>query len=122
MYSAPSSNPGISAPMKRSPADRLSRSAISTSMIDGGIRMPSVPTAPTVPAARPRSYFSLSIGGSASTASSVTEAATTPVDAASSTPMMQTTIAMPPRMRPKSFTKFCIICSAMPDLSSITPM
>jgi hypothetical protein len=40
------------APMKRSPTGVLTWSAISTSMIDGGIRMPSVPEAATTPEAR----------------------------------------------------------------------
>jgi hypothetical protein len=52
MYSTPSSrHPGISAPMNRSPTDTDTWSAISTSMMDGGIRMPSVPEAATTPEA-----------------------------------------------------------------------
>jgi hypothetical protein len=49
MYIKPSSTPGTSAPMNRSPTDVDTWSAISTSMIDGGIRMPSVPEAATTP-------------------------------------------------------------------------
>ena len=49
MYSRPSNTPGISAPMNRSPTDIDTWSAISTSMMDGGIRMPNVPEAATTP-------------------------------------------------------------------------
>ena len=51
-YIAPSIRPGKKAPKNRSPtlaSGRARRSAISTSMIDGGIRMPSVPVAQLVP-------------------------------------------------------------------------
>ncbi len=51
MYSRPSATPGTSAPMKRSPTEVDTWSAISTSMIDGGIRMPKVPKVPKVPEA-----------------------------------------------------------------------
>jgi hypothetical protein len=51
MYSRPRPTPGISAPMNRSPTETDTWSAISTSMIDGGMRMPSVPEAATTPEA-----------------------------------------------------------------------
>ena len=51
MYSPPSSTPGNSAPRNKSPTLIAIRSAITTSMMLGGIRMPSVPTAQTVPEA-----------------------------------------------------------------------
>ena len=51
MYSTPNSRPGTSAPMNRSPTDTETWSAMSTSMMDGGMRMPSVPEAATSPLA-----------------------------------------------------------------------
>ena len=51
MYKPPNRSPGNTAPKNKSPTDIAMRSAISTSMMLGGIRMPSVPTAHTVPAA-----------------------------------------------------------------------
>ena len=50
-YSPDSTRPGITAPRNRLPTDTAIRLAISTSMIDGGIRMPSVADAASVPVA-----------------------------------------------------------------------
>ncbi len=47
----PSRTPGTSAPMNNSPTDSESWSAIRMSMIDGGIRMPSVPADAITPEA-----------------------------------------------------------------------
>ena len=99
-----------------------SLSAISTSMMLGGIRMPSVPTAHTVPTPSVLAYWFFSMTGRPSRASSTTEAPMMPVDAASSTPIRVTVTARPPRMRPNNWTKFSISRSAMPDRSSISPM
>ncbi len=56
------------------------------------------------------------------TASRTTDAPTMPVDAASSTPMITTVSANPPRSRPKTRTKLVISTSATPERSSIWPM
>ncbi len=45
-----------------------------------------------------------------------------PVDAASNMPMMVTVTANPPRTRPNNWVNLAIICSAMPERSSIRPM
>ncbi len=51
MYIRPIITPGITAPMNRSPTDSDSWSAMMTSMMLGGIRMPSVPAPATTPEA-----------------------------------------------------------------------
>ena len=50
-YMPESSSPGITAAANSAPADMASISAITTSMMAGGIRMPSVPADATVPRA-----------------------------------------------------------------------
>ena len=52
----------------------------------------------------------------------ITEAATTPVVAASSAPTKITAKARPPRTGPKSWPMVSSRSSAMPDRSSISPM
>ena len=92
------------------------------SMIEGGIRMPSVPEAATTPAARRLSYPASSMIGREMVASSTTEAPTMPVEAASRMPISTTAMASPPLTRPRVSANDRISFSASPDWSSISPM
>ena len=96
MYISASIIPGISAPMNSLPteaSDVPSRSAIKTSMMLGGIRMPSVPTEQAVPTAKLLFYLACSIGPIESMPSRATEAPTIPVEAASRMPTSTTVTA-----------------------------
>ena len=125
MYITASIMPGISAPMNSLPTEASEvpkRSAISTSMMLGGIRMPKVPTEQAVPTARLLLYLACSIGPTESMPSNATEAPTMPVEAASSMPTSTTVTAYPPRNGPSTRTRLCISRSAMPERSSMMPM
>ena len=71
------------------------------SMIDGGIRMPSVPPAAITPADRRWSYPALSIAGKASRPISVTTAPTMPVAVANSAQVTSAAIAIAPGTKRK---------------------
>ena len=91
-------------------------------MMEGGIRIPSVPAEQIVPAANRMEYFCLSITGKAIRPSITTEAPTIPVLAAMTMPTMVTDKANPPgrcpNMRSSDNNRFL----AMLDFSSISPM
>ena len=65
-------------------------------MIDGGIRMPSVPPAQMTPVAKRTSYLAFSIAGSASRPISVTTAPTMPVAVANSVQVTSAATASEP--------------------------
>ena len=67
-------------------------------MIEGGIRMPSVPPAQMIPLAKDGSYRALSIAGSASRPISVTTAPTIPVAVAKSAQVMSAATPIEPGM------------------------
>ena len=92
-------SPGIVAAANSAPTDVFSISPMTTSMIDGGIRMPSVPAEAMVPIASACRSPAASIGGSAISESSTTEAPTTPIGAARMVPMTMTATARPPGTR-----------------------
>ncbi len=114
--------PGKTAAMNRSPTDRAIWSAIITSMMDGGMRMPSVPEADTTPAARDGLYFCSIMDGNDKTPSNTTDAPMMPDDAARMMPIMVTVMAKPPRTVPNRRCIADIRRSATPDSSSIKPM
>ncbi len=86
MYSPVSTRPGTNAPLYMSPTERPSWSASTISTSDGGMICASVPEAAITPEASRLSYLYLSISGSEISPIEITEAATTPVVAASSAP------------------------------------
>ena len=114
--------PGKTAPRKRSPTLMDILSAMSTSIMLGGISMPSVPTAQTVPVARRVSYPFSNIGGRPKRARRTTEAPIIPVVAANNKPIIVTAIANPPFTRPKSLEKPIINWFAIPERSRSRPI
>ena len=122
MYRMPRIIPGNRAPINRSPTDKLSWSAIITSMILGGIRIPRVPEAQTVPTAKGLAYPCLSMAGRDKSPRSTTDAPIIPVAAASRMPMRVTLMASPPLTLPNRSCMANIIFSAIPERSSISPM
>ena len=108
--------------MNKSPTERFSWSAMMTSIMLGGMRIPRVPEAATVPRASDLSYPCRSMMGRERTPRSTTDAPMMPVEAARMMPITATEIARPPRTLPNIFCMASIIFSAMPERSSIRPM
>ncbi len=82
--------------MNRSPTDASGtarRSAIRTSIMEGGIRIPRVPVAHAVPTAKPLSYLFSIITGRDNMPRSTTDAPMIPVVAANRTPITMTVTA-----------------------------
>ncbi|MNL70532.1 hypothetical protein D3C87_1955490 [compost metagenome] len=86
MYRPVSTRPGTNAPLYMSPTERPSWSASTISTSDGGMICASVPDAAITPEASRLSYLYFSISGSEISPIEITDAATTPVVAASSAP------------------------------------
>ena len=78
------------------PTDIANKSAIITSIIDGGIKIPKVPDAAIVPVARDLSYFLSNITGNANSVIITTDAPIIPVVAAIIVPIIVTDKAKPP--------------------------
>ena len=93
-----------------------------TSMMLGGIRMPSVPEAAIVPVASSVLYLRSIITGSAIRLIITTEAPMIPVVAARMVPMTVTASASPPGVRRNSTWRQCRRSAATPARSSIVPM
>ncbi len=95
---------------------------MTTSMIDGGMRMPNVPAEAMTPMDNRLSYPAASMGGSEIRDSRITEAPTTPIGAARMVPMIMTATARPPGVR-RSITWVASSMSlATPLRSSSAPM
>ncbi len=88
----------------------------------GGIRMPNVPLAQTVPLARALLYPRFIIDGRAISASIVTEAAITPTAAARMVPTTTVVIASPPLCPPNQSYAASYIRAAIPERSNMQPM
>ena len=114
--------PGNNAPKNKSPTLIAIRSAITTNIMLGGIRMPRVPTAQTVPDARRLSYPFSSMTGSPSKPKSTTDAPIIPVDAASKTPIIVTVIARPPLTGPNKRANPVSSPRAIPERSNKIPI
>ena len=93
-----------------------------TSIMLGGIRIPSVPAPQTVPVASALEYPCLSMAGMDSNPSSTTDAPMMPVEAANTMPITVTATASPPRTGPNRACMRDIMFSAIPERSSIRPM
>ena len=88
---------------------------IKTSMMLGGMRMPSVPPETITPAVRDLLYFASSIGPTNSRPIETTDAPTMPVVAAKRMAMSVAAIAMPPRWRPRATERLSNRRPATPD-------
>ena len=93
-----------------------------TSMMLGGIRMPSVPDAAMVPVASSRLYSRSTMTGSAIRLIITTEAPMMPVVAARMVPMTVTASASPPGVRLSTTWRQYKRLAATPERSSIVPM
>ena len=106
----------------RVPTERPSRSAMMTSMMLGGISIPSVPEAAMVPVASSRLYSRSTMTGSAIRLIITTEAPMMPVVAARIVPMTVTASASPPGVRRSTTWRQYSRLEATPERSSIVPM
>ena len=95
---------------------------MTTSMMLGGMRMPSVPDAAIVPVASSMLYLRWIITGSAIRLIITTDAPMIPVVAARMVPMTVTARASPPGVRRSSTCRQCSRFAATPDRSSMVPM
>ena len=93
-----------------------------TSMIEGGIRIPSVPEAAMVPVASFGLYPACSMVGRARSVIMTTDAPMMPVAAAKIVPIKVTASAKPPRTRRSTMPSVLRRSSATPDCSSMVPM
>ena len=91
--------PGTIDAANNAPTETDNKSPMITSIMEGGIKMPSVPAEAIVPVASSLAYPRSIIDGSAIIVSMTTEAPTIPVVAAMIVPIKVTDMARPPGIR-----------------------
>ena len=110
------------APVNKVPTGRPIKSPMITSMMLGGIKIPSVPAEAIVPTAKDLLYPLESITGKAMSVSIMTDAPTMPVVAAMIVPSKVTAIARPPGIFASINCKMWSKSSATPLFSSMVPI